>query len=194
MGSKRAEKIGVLVHIYDFLNGGYFAAHHQLRFYSQKVYALYLENNVAKLAEIYQKEKRGVPVEIVEIIEKSAGIRYFLCDDCHDARVENIELKTKDEKSSLLTFHLNTDGMLGCLALRDEKCKVVLEVPKEDGVLDSFFADERIKCGRLYWIDSEIDFDDCDIYFTLALQVLNGNGYEDVKYRFKLKDILIEGQ
>ena len=32
------------------------------------------------------------------------------------------------------------------------------------------------------------------IFFNLALQVLNGNGYEDVKYRFKLKDILIEGQ
>ena len=84
------KKIGTLALIYEHLNGGYYSPCCELiSYYSQQAHQLVLNKNKAKLLDLYNELKKDVPNYIVSSIEKSAGIRYFCCDDCHDAFIKN---------------------------------------------------------------------------------------------------------
>ena len=51
------KNLGTLVHIYDFLNGGYFSSHHQLKYYNEKAYNLYLNKDNDALLNLYAQKK-----------------------------------------------------------------------------------------------------------------------------------------
>lgn len=183
-------KIGILAHVYDFIHGGHFASHHQLRFYDKNVYNYYIKDDKKTLTGLYNNLKEEVSADIVNKIEESAGVRYFLCDGCHDARVVNVVYKEKDYKSNHLIIELNTEGMLGCLNLKTNNCKIKLETSKKEeyqSIISDFNNSER-----LYWISSNIEFENNEMYFMLELQSFKGKNYENFNYKFKIFDVLIE--
>lgn len=184
------KKICILAHIYDFIHGGCFASHHQLRYYDDKIYDLYLNNDKTQLINLYNELKKEISLNIVKNIEKSAGIRYFLCDGCHDAKVENVSYKEKNYKSSYLIIDLNTENMLGCLSLKNNYCKIKLETYKKEecqSIINDFNNSEK-----LYWLSSSIQFENNEMYFIIELQSFKGKTNEILNYKFKIFNVLIE--
>ena len=184
------KQMSVLTHIYDFINGGYFASHNQLMFYDKKVYSLYLKNKRDELNNIYNNLRKEIPTSIVERIEKSAGIRYFLCEDCHDAQIIGIKYIEKDYKSDCLIVDINTSGMLGCLDLKGDNCKIIIETTKREE--NQIIIDDFNKYQRLYWISNDIVFDNNEIYLKLELEAFRDGQHERLNYKFKIHNILIE--
>ena len=184
------KQVYVLTHIYDFLNGGYFSSHNQLMFYDKKIYNLYLKNNKDKLNNLYNNLRKETPTTIVESVEKSAGIRYFLCDGCHDAQIKGIKHIEKDDLTDCLIINLDTTGMLGCLNLKGTNCKIIVETTKEEE--NKIILDDFNKYQRIFWISNDIVFDNNYTYFELELEVLQGERYERLNYKFKIYNIFIE--
>lgn len=184
------KQICILAHIYDFLSGGYFASHNQLMFYDKKIYNLYLKNNKDKLNNLYNNLRKEIPTNIVEVIEKSAGIRYFLCDGCHDAQIKGIKNIEKDGLTDYLIINLDTAGMLGCLNLKDTNCKIIIETTKKEE--NKIIIDDFDKYQRVFWISNDVVFGNDCIYFELELEAFTSEQYERLNYKFKIYNIFIE--
>ncbi len=177
------KNLGTLVHIYDFLNGGYFSSHHQLKYYNEKAYNLYLNKDNDALLNLYAQKKNTIPNSIISTIENSPGIRYFCCDGCHDAKITDAYI---DEDS--LSISLNPDGMLGCLAV--DKPFVVKIKTNSNSACEKLVDDVKI-FNSIYWLYSDIDFSNGNIYFELELQGFTDTSYENIIYKFNINDIVI---
>ena len=178
------KNLGTLVLIYDFLNGGYFFSYHQLQFYNEKAYRLYLKNNKKALVKLYKQLCAYVPSSVLSSIENSPGIRYFCCDCCHDAKIQAVYID-----GGYLTILLDTDGMLGCLNV-DKTCKIKLRTNSEK-VIKKIIEDSKI-FEKLFWLSSNIIFDDDVITFELELQTFIDSTCRNIKYEFIIDDIVIE--
>lgn len=178
------KNLGALVHVYDYLNGGYFVAHHQLQYYDEKAYELYINDDKNNLIRLYNQLKANVPDSILSIIEKSAGIRYFCCDGCHDAKIKNAYMD-----DCYLVIVLDTDGMQGCLDV-DESCLIKIKTDTELSC-QALINDIQIFKG-LFWLSSDLFFNDNIINLELELQAFSDSSYENIKYEFVITDIEIE--
>lgn len=178
------KKIGVLVHIYDYLNGGYFNGHHQLQYYDENAYQLYLKGDNQGLKEVYNTLKQDMPKFVVENVENLAGIRYFYCDGCHDARIKNVIYE-----GDFLFIDLDTTGMLGCLKVSDNReIKIKTE---SDKVCEKLINDFKLS-QKAFWINNDIVFDESNMWFLLELEIYNKETYKNIEYKFKISDIVIE--
>ncbi len=137
------------------------------------------------IKDIYVSLKQDVPDNIISKIEQSAGIRYFICDDCHDAQIENVEFE-----SDCLTLKLDTEGMLGCLNIEGNNCSIMLNTFNSSDV-KKLLVDFK-KFERVFWLHSEIEFENGDVFFILELQWFNKHDYKNLNYKFKISDIKIE--
>lgn len=178
------KNLGTLVHIYDYLNGGYFVAHHQLQYYNEQAYQLYLNKDKEKLLKLYNNLKSGIPNSIISIIENSPSIRYFCCDGCHDAKITNAYIE-----NNYLVIELNTDGMLGCLNVH-KSCFVKIKSNTELSCHELINDVKLFK--QMYWLYSDISFDDDIVNFALEVQVFIDTSYENIKYEFSITDIVVE--
>jgi len=183
MEIKVDKKIGTLIHIYDYLNGGYFSAHHQLKYYDEKAYQLYLSEDRVGLSKLYNELKLDIESKITNIIEKSAGIRYFCCDGCHDARIMDAYID-----GDYFVIKLDTDGMLGCLDV-EKFCSIKINT-KSNISIEDLIQDIDV-FDRIFWLNSEIAFDN-GVIFRLEAQVFNGDNCQNIWYEFNIKDIIIE--
>ena len=178
------KKICTLIHIYDFLNGGYFVAHHQLRVFDDVAYNLYLNKDREGLQNLYENMKGGIPSWLLKFIEKSKGIRYFCCDGCHDAMVLGIE-----EQGDDLLVKFDTTGMLGCLDVGDTftiKIKAKNKNNFEELIYDFGIFE------RMYCLSADVSFEGGKAYFDLGLQVFKDKTHEDRVYTFEISDIEVE--
>ena len=119
------------------------------------------------------------------MVENSSGIRYFLCDDCHDAQVINIW-----SEGDLLFLELETSGMIGCLNISGNKCVIKIKTfdSKEcEKLIDDFFINDRA-----YWFSSNILLENDCVYCNLILQMFYKNNYENYNYKFNIEDICVE--
>ena len=173
-----------LVHVYDILNGGYYAAHHQLRFFDDKAYRLYQNKDWEGLKNLYYELKDTVPDWILEFVENSKGIRYFCCDGCHDARVIGV-----DYVGDGLNIKLDTTGMLGCLDVGNT-CVVKIKTETSNACNEFVYDFECFE--KMYWLSTDITFEEGTVNFELGVQAFNGSSHEDICYRFKILDIEIE--
>lgn len=178
------KNLATLIHVYDILNGGYYAAHHQLRFFDDRAYTLYLNDDREGLRNLYYKLKNNVPDWILKFVENSKGIRYFCCDGCHDAKVVGVEC-FGDE----LIIKLDTSGMLGCLNV-DKFCTIKIKT-SDTKPCDDFISDFEY-FEQMYWLSTDITFEEGKVNFELGVQVFSGNHHEDLCYKFKILDIEIE--
>ena len=178
-------KLGIMCHIYDYLHGGYFASHNQLAFYDGNVFNYYINKDKNALLKKYDELKQQVPSFIVKSIEKSAGIRYFICDSCHDAQIKGVEYG-----SGNLIININTEGMLGCLNLIDTECKIIAKVSSKQSI-DELLIDFN-NFERMFWISNDIICDNNEIYFVLELQGFKGRIHENIHYKFKISDIIVK--
>lgn len=176
--------IGSLIHIYDYLNGGYFCAHHQLQYYNREAYKLCLDDNKKALIGMYDKLKDSVPSCVIEAIERSKGIRYFGCDGCHDAEVTNAYML-----DDCLVLELDTIGMLGCLDIGDKCC---LKIKTNSTITCNEIIEDVRTFKKMYWINLDIFFNDNCIEFTLELQTLTNAQCNNIKYTFVIDDIVID--
>ena len=179
------KEIGTLVHIYSFLNGGYFASNNQLFYYNEKAYQLYSNNKKDELLNIYNNLKIQIPNYVLSHIERSAGIRYFCCDGCHDA-----EIKFASYKNGVLSIELDLAGMLGCLNIKNNSCVVKIKT-KSTEVADYLINDVEV-FDNLIWLNNEISFDENNVYFDLEIQAFKNQTHENIKYQFIIEDISIE--
>lgn len=177
-------KIGTLIHIYDYLHGGYFVGHHQLQYYDKQAYQLYLNKDKQKLSNLYNTLRADVPNQIMSVIEKSAGIRYFCCDDCHDAKITNAYFE-----DNFFIIQLNTNGMLGCLNV-GKHCMVKIKTDTKSSCQKLMDDIKTFNCA--YWLYSDISFDDDTINFELETQVFTDTSYNNIKYNFCITDIVVE--
>lgn len=178
------KNIGTLIHIYDHLNDGYFSAHHQLQYYNEKAYNLYLNKDNDGLLSLYNELKNTIPDSILTIIENSPGIRYFCCDGCHDAKIKDAYI---DE--DYLSIILDSDGMLGCLNV-DKIFEVKIKTNSKT-TCQELLDDIKIFKG-MYWLYSDITFNNSVIDFELELQAFSDTSYINIKYKFIISDIVIK--
>lgn len=178
------KNIGTLAHIYDFLNGGYYASHNQLQYYNKEAYDLYLSNDREQLLNLYNQIKINIPNNIVSAFERSPGIRYFYCDCCHDAKIKNVYIDNE-----YLFIKLETVGMLGCLNI-DNECTIKLKT-NSINICQNLIDDFNI-FKKMYWIDNIISFNAGGINFDLELQSFTDNTHENIKYNFIIDDIIVE--
>jgi len=178
------KNLGTLIHIYDHFNDGYFSAHHQLQYYNENAYKLYLKKDNEGLLSLYNELKNTIPESILSIIENSPGIRYFFCDGCHDAKIKDIYI---DE--DYLSILLDSDGMLGCLNV--DKFFVVKIKTNSKTTCQELLNDIKIFKG-MYWLYSDLVFNNEIINFELELQAFSDTAYQNIKYEFAITDIVIE--
>lgn len=177
------KNIGTLVHIYDYLNGGYFSTHNQLQFFSEKAYQLYLGNDKNELLKLYNKLKDNVSAFILSTIENSPGIRYFCCDSCHDAKINDVYI----DKDCVIII-LDTSNMLGCLDI-EKTC--IIKIKTDTNISCRELIDDVKTFKKVYWISSDIIFNLDTISFELEVQANTNKNYQNIKYEFIITDIEI---
>lgn len=186
MEIKVDNELATFIHLYDYLNGGYYASHNQLRFFDEQAYNYYKNDDKTKLLELYNKLRKNVPEQIYRTIEKSAGIRYFCCDGCHDARIVQA-----DFEDNCLTLSLDVNGMLGCLKIsRENNCTIKIYTTS---LANSKYLVNDVKVNKkVFWVMESICFDDDKVILKLGVELYKNNGYEKVEYELVVDDITIE--
>lgn len=178
------KNLAILIHVYDILNGGYYAAHHQLRFFDDVAYKLYLNDDKEGLKKLYENLKGSVPSWVLKLVEDSKGIRYFCCDGCHDAQIIDVE-----HQSDGVAIKIDTTGMLGCLDVK-KTYKIILKtetLESCEGLLYDFKSFER-----MYWLSTDITFEAGKTNFELGVQTFTKESHAETNYKFKVIDIVIE--
>lgn len=186
MRVKVDKDLATFVHLHDYLNGGYYASHNQLSFFNEQAYEYYKDNNKEKIIELYDNLKVNVPKQIFEVIERSAGIRYFCCDGCHDARI----VKASFEENCL-TLTLDVIGMLGCLNIsRESYCTIRIYTTS---LANSKYLVNDVKIHKkVFWVMEAIYFEDDKVILELGVELYKYNGYEKIEYELVVDDIIIE--
>lgn len=185
MEYKANKEIQILAHIYDFLNGGYFSSAWQLEYIDKEIFLLCKKKDKTNLKIKYDLFKINYPKQVISQLEKSAGIRYFLCDGCHDAQITNI-----CEFENGIKFCLNTNQMLGGITNKIDNGNVVITLYSKDKnqfkeLLFSYIP------NKSYWLYDDIILLENNFKFSLEIDTCSNETMERFKATFLLDNIEI---